>query len=72
LEIRRDAIGELLKIASEQELLLNVEYRVGSAEFVSLSLAESKKDIIKALIEDGFLLALPRREARFKQMVSCT
>ncbi|XP_077999812.1 staphylococcal nuclease domain-containing protein 1-like [Glandiceps talaboti] len=50
--------------------LLNVEYRVGGLEFVSMIHPESKDDVVKGLVAEGLLMAENRREKRLQPLVS--
>lgn len=56
--------------ALNKKCVLNVEYKVGSLEYVTLCHADSKDDITKTLIADGLVLAEPRREKRLGKLVS--
>lgn len=52
-----------------RELLLNVEYRVGTMEYVSVLLGDVKDDVVKGLISDGLLTVENRKERRLQKMI---
>lgn len=49
---------------------MNVEYKSGGLEYVSLTYLDSKDDVAQKLISSGFLLAEKRREKRLAKLVS--
>lgn len=49
---------------------LNVEYKNGGLEYVSLVNPETKEDVAQKLVSSGFLLAERRREKRLAKIVS--
>lgn len=49
---------------------MNVEYKVGGLEYVSLVNPETKEDVAQKLVSSGFLLAERRREKRLAKIVS--
>lgn len=49
---------------------MNVEYKVGGLEYVSLVNPETKEDVAQKLVSSGFLLAERRREKRLAKLVS--
>lgn len=49
---------------------LNVEYKNGGLEYVSLVNPEAKEDVAQKLVSSGFLLAERRREKRLAKIVS--
>lgn len=49
---------------------LNVEYKNGGLEYVSLVNPEMKEDVAQKLVSSGFLLAERRREKRLAKIVS--
>lgn len=53
-----------------KQLSLNVEYKVGSLEFVSLQYQDSKEDVAKTLVSEGMLLVETRREKRLATMAA--
>jgi len=57
---------------SKPYLYLNVEYRIGGLEAVTVFADDNKgekRDLAKKLITDGYALVEKRREARFQQLV---
>ncbi|KAG1653353.1 Nuclease domain-containing protein 1 [Nymphon striatum] len=52
-----------------QELLLNVEYRVGSLEYVSVFRSDNKEDIGKGIIADGLATVENRKERRLQKIM---
>ena len=50
--------------------MLNVEYRNGGQEVVSLTDPETKEDVVKNLISAGLILVEPRKEKRFSKMMN--
>jgi staphylococcal nuclease domain-containing protein 1 len=68
-----DAIGEIKRqLVIPEPVFINVEYRVGNQEFVSVAAdKEGKEDIVKNMLEEGFLLIENRRDRRLKKLVSC-
>ncbi|XP_059470749.1 staphylococcal nuclease domain-containing protein 1 [Neocloeon triangulifer] len=71
VEDRADAIDEVKKVLiTNDPVFINVEYRVGTQEFVSVATdKEGKDDIIKYLLEEGFLLLENRRDRRLKKLM---
>lgn len=53
-----------------KQLLLNTEYKVGTLEYVSLALPDSKDDVAQALLADGLILVDARREKRLAKLVA--
>jgi len=72
VEDQSDAIHEIKKqLMINDPVYINVEYRVGNQEFVSVATdKEGKDDVIKYLLEEGFLLIENRRDRRLKKLVS--
>ena len=56
-------------VSGAGEVDVNIEYRLEKLPCVTI-MGEGKEDLVKGLISDGLLLAEPRREHRFKKMVS--
>jgi len=52
------------------QFMLNVEYRNGGQEVVSLTDPETKEDVVKNLISAGLILVEPRKEKRFSKMMN--
>lgn len=48
---------------------MNVEYKVGGLEYVSLVNSETKEDVVQKLVSSGFLLVERRREKRLVKFV---
>ncbi|XP_037045449.1 staphylococcal nuclease domain-containing protein 1 [Bradysia coprophila] len=55
--------------ALNRKLLLNVEYRVNGAPFVSLTDPDTNADVFKGLVTDGLLLVEKRREKRLSKLI---
>lgn len=55
---------------ANRQLSMNVEYKAGGLEYVSLVVPDSKEDIALKLVSSGFLLAERRREKRLAKLVS--
>ncbi|XP_070535997.1 staphylococcal nuclease domain-containing protein 1-like [Ptychodera flava] len=69
-EAQLEAIEGFKREALNNNFLLNVEYRVGGLEYVSLQKAEKKEDVIQGLIAEGLLMAEKRREKRLQPLVT--
>ena len=52
-----------------KQYLLNVEYKVGGVEYVTLSESVSKEDIAQQLISEGLVSAEARKEKHLKEVV---
>lgn len=52
-------------------VLLNVEYRIGNLQYVTLTDESTNLDIIEGLVKDGLLMVdSSRRDKRVKTLVS--
>ncbi|XP_022111973.1 staphylococcal nuclease domain-containing protein 1-like [Acanthaster planci] len=69
-EFKQEALEAVKRDILNAQLLYNTEYRVGSAEYVTLLIPDSKEDVGKGLVSEGFLLAEQRREKRLQKMVA--
>jgi staphylococcal nuclease domain-containing protein 1 len=69
-EFKQDALEAVKREVLNNQFLYNTEYRVGNAEYVTLLIPDSKEDVGKALVSEGFLLAEQRREKRLQKMVA--
>jgi staphylococcal nuclease domain-containing protein 1 len=67
---RHDAVDALYNDVLNKECEVNVEYRQGTAEYVTLVYADSHEDCIKALVADGLLLVENRKEKRLAKLVA--
>lgn len=65
----QNAVDNFYADVMNKQLLLNVEYRVGSQEYVSLLYSDNKEDVVQGLISEGFLLVEKRREKRLSKLV---
>jgi staphylococcal nuclease domain-containing protein 1 len=65
----QNAVDNFYSDVMNKTLLLNVEYRVGSQEYVSLLFSDNKEDVVQGLVSEGFLLAEKRRERRLGKLV---
>lgn len=72
VEDQSDAINEIKRqLVIAEPVYINVEYRVGNQEFVSVATdKDGKEDTVKYLLEEGFLLIENRRDRRLKKLVS--
>ena len=52
-----------------KQYLLNVEYKVGGVDYVTLSESVSKEDIAQQLISEGLVQAEARKEKHLKEVV---
>lgn len=69
-EYQQDAVQAFADATDNQKLLLNVEYKTGGIEYVTLLNADTKDDIVKGLIAEGYLLVEPRKEKRLQKIVT--
>ncbi|OXA52850.1 staphylococcal nuclease domain-containing protein 1 [Folsomia candida] len=65
----QEAIYALKHDTQEGNLLLNIEYRNGGIEYVSLAVEESKADIAQNLVKEGLLMVENRKERRLQKLV---
>lgn len=69
-EAKLDAVyaieGELL----DKQFLVNVEYKTGSVEYVTLSHSDTKDDIGEKMVSEGLILFENRREKRLAKVVA--
>lgn len=65
-----DYLKEILRLESEPQFLINVEYKVGSIDFVTLT-DSNKVDIGKKLVLEGFVsVDRARREKRLQKLLT--
>ncbi|XP_076336232.1 staphylococcal nuclease domain-containing protein 1-like [Tachypleus tridentatus] len=69
-EYIEDARHALIQDTDNRALLLNVEYRVGGIEYVTLYMSEDKEDILKNLISEGLLMVENRKEKKLQKVVT--
>jgi len=63
-----DAINALRNDTAEGRFLLNVEYKIGGQEFVTLVDETSKEDVAERLLREGLLLVENRKERRLQKL----
>lgn len=64
------AIDVLRSDLLNRVVLLNVEYRVNGVPHVTLLDAETKVDLVKNIVEEGYLLVDKRNDRRLAKVVS--
>jgi staphylococcal nuclease domain-containing protein 1 len=64
------AVDALNAEALNNKCILNVEYKSGNLEFVTLCHADSKNDIALTLIAEGLILVEQRQEIRLSKLVA--
>lgn len=69
-EYKSEALDAFKQQILNNQFLFNVEYHVGSQDFVSILNPESRDDLTQQLLNDGLVLVEHRREKRLKKMVS--
>jgi len=68
-EYSQDAIHAFKADTAEGRFLMNVEYKVGSLEHVTLADETSKEDVCERLVKDGLFLVDNRKERRLQKLV---
>lgn len=68
-DFAHEAIDALKQDTCEANFLLNVEYRVGGTEYVSLVDEIKKTDVAQTLVKEGLLLVENRKERRLQKLV---
>lgn len=53
----------------DREVLINREYRVAGAEYVSIQRSDTKVDVAKTLISQGLLMLDERKDKRLQSVV---
>ncbi|XP_056013676.1 staphylococcal nuclease domain-containing protein 1-like isoform X1 [Ostrea edulis] len=69
-DFKADGVDAFYDGVANRQLSMNVEYKSGGLEYVSLTYLDSKDDVAQKLISSGFLLAEKRREKRLAKLVS--
>ena len=69
-EARGDAEEKFYQDTLNKELQLNVEYRVGNIEAVTLLYKDSKEDVGQSLISEGLVTVQKRKEKRLAKIIS--
>lgn len=69
-EYKLEAIKAFADDTLNRDLLLNVEYRISNAPFVTLTDPATNVDVVKVLVTDGLLLVEKRRERKLQKLVS--
>lgn len=69
-DAKADALDAFYNEIINKELLLNTEYKIGGAEYVSIYFPDTKDDVAKELIAGGYILAENRREKRLAKIVT--
>jgi len=65
----QEAIYALKHDTAEGQFLLNVEYKIGGVEYISLVDDVKKQDVGQTLVKEGLLLAENRKERRLQKLV---
>lgn len=68
-EQAQEARQALVQLTVEAALQLNVEYRVGGQEFVTLLVKEGGLDVGKSLLQEGWVLLEERRDRHLQDLV---
>ncbi len=68
-DARADAEEKFYQDTLNKELLLNVEYRAGSVDAVTLLYSDSKEDVGQSLISEGLVTVERRKEKRLAKIV---
>lgn len=69
-DAKMDAMDGFHNDVFNRQFMLNVEYRLGGIEYVSLCDPETKEDVAKGLISSGLVLVEQRKEKRFAKMLT--
>ncbi len=69
-EARGDAEEKFYQDTLNKELQLNVEYRAGSVEAVTLLYKDSKEDVGQSLVAEGLVTVERRKEKRLAKIVA--
>ncbi|XP_002732557.2 staphylococcal nuclease domain-containing protein 1-like [Saccoglossus kowalevskii] len=69
-EALSEATAAFKREVMNNNLLLNVEYRVNAQEFVTLLNAESRDDIMQNLVKEGYVMVEKRREKRLQSLIT--
>ena len=65
----QNAVEGLYNDVLNKQFMLNVEYRTGSQEYVSLLYSDNKEDVAQGLVAEGLLLVEKRKEKRLVKLV---
>ncbi|CAN7995271.1 unnamed protein product, partial [Ixodes pacificus] len=68
-EQAQEARQAMVQLTAEAALQLNVEYRVGGQEFVTLLVKEGGLDVGKSLLQEGWVLLEERRDRHLQDLV---
>ena len=69
-DARLDVIDSLVNDVLNQQLQLNVEYRTGTVDYVSLQHTDTKDDVTEGLVSAGLVTVEARKEKRLKKLVA--
>lgn len=53
----------------DREVLINREYRISGAEYITIQRSDTKADVAKTLLSQGLLLLDERRDKRLQSLV---
>lgn len=65
-----DALAAFMNEVMDREVLINREYRLSGAEYVSIQRSDTKVDVAKTLISQGLLMLDERKDKRLQSVVS--
>ncbi|KAM7298323.1 staphylococcal nuclease domain-containing protein 1 [Ixodes scapularis] len=68
-EQAQEARQAMVQLTAEAALQLNVEYRVGGQDFVTLLVKEGGLDVGKSLLQEGWVLLEERRDRHLQDLV---
>jgi len=69
-DAKMDAVETFYNDVINRQFIVNVEYRQGSLEYVTMTDAESKEDVGKNLVAEGIALTDHRKEKRFAKVMA--
>ncbi|XP_047478958.1 staphylococcal nuclease domain-containing protein 1-like isoform X2 [Penaeus chinensis] len=65
-----DALAAFMTEVMDREVLINREYRVAGAEYVTIQRSDTKADVAKTLISQGLLMLDERKDKRLQSVVT--
>ncbi|XP_042886727.1 staphylococcal nuclease domain-containing protein 1-like isoform X1 [Penaeus japonicus] len=65
-----DALAAFMSEVMDREVLINREYRISGAEYITIQRSDTKADVAKTLLSQGLLLLDERRDKRLQSLVS--
>ncbi|ODN01371.1 nuclease domain-containing protein 1, partial [Orchesella cincta] len=67
--VRADALYAVRHDTADGVFLLNIEYKTGGLDYITLADKTTKEDIAQNLVKEGFLLVDNRKERRLQKLV---